>query len=114
MENEDFVEIEELFLTILKTVDLMLESDFYIEKKAILNMKEDIKNWYDDYKVKDSLLGIQVEKLKSLDLEITELFSKYIETESVSNNYSEILSYDFGRLKRYWKDEFEKGRSENV
>lgn len=114
MKNEDLVGIDELFLTIMKTVDLILESDFYTEKKSILKIKEDIKNWYGSFKDKDNLLDISVEKLKSLDLEITELFSKYIETESVSHNYSEILTYDFGRLKRYWKDEFEKGRSENV
>lgn len=108
MEKEELIEINELFLTIIKTIDLMLGSDFYIEKQAILEIKENIENWYDNFKVKDSLLGISVENLENLDLEIIEIFSKYIETESTVHNYSEILSYYFNRLKRCWKDEFLK------
>lgn len=108
VEKEELIEIDELFLTIIKTVDLMLGSDFYTEKQAILGIKENIENWYANFKVKDSLLGISVENLKNLDLEITEIFSKYIKTESTIINYSEVLSYYFNRLKRCWKDEFLK------
>lgn len=108
VEKEDLIEIDELFLTIIKIVDLMLGSDFYTEKQAILEIKRNIENWYANFKVKDSLLSISVENLKNLDLEITEIFSKYIEIESAIKNYSEVLSYYFNKLKRYWKDELLK------
>ena len=43
--------------------------------------------------------------------ELTDIFDKYVETESVSENYTERLLYDFGHLEKSWKDEMLGGKS---
>lgn len=110
MERKDIVVIDGLFLETIKNLDLMLESDFYKEKDIIIKIKEHLKNWYEKFNISNNLLAITPDDLKSIDLEVTELFSQYIKTESPLNNYSEILSYNLSNIKRYWKDEIEKRR----
>ena len=68
-----------------------------------------IENWFNSFKATKSLLSINVSDLNFVDLEISDLFDKYIEIEPIEKNYCEILSYNFSILKKYWKDELEKG-----
>ena len=108
MKKEDLIEINRLFETIIETVGFMLKNDLYTEKGVLLKIKESIEKWYEDFKTNDSLVSINVDDLKFLDLEVTELLSKYIKIEPVSKNHSEVLSYYFGIVKKYWKDEMRK------
>ena len=48
---------------------------------------------------------INSNELKNIDLEITDFFAKYVETEPIEENYAERLSYDFSELESYWKEE---------
>jgi hypothetical protein len=91
-----------------------LNDKFYADVQSLPQVKNIIKNWYNDFKKDNSLTNISTKDLEILDLEVTEFFDKYIETEPISHNYSEVLSYYLSNLERYWKDEMEKGRKNNV
>lgn len=105
-------EITNYFNSILKNIDIILENDFYknIDKEILKKVKLEIENWYNTYKIKNTLKEIDSTKLKELDLEITDFFDKYIEIESVKENYAERLLYDFGHLEHYWKKEMLGGK----
>ena len=45
-----------------------------------------------------------------MDLEITDFFDKYIKIESVKENYSERLLYNFSHLEKEWKSEMLGGK----
>ena len=97
------------FDSIIENIDIILENSFYENKKSLLWVKEVISSWYEDYKKNNTLKNISAEDLKKLDLEITDYFAQYVETEPANENYCERLSYDFGELEALWKAEMLKG-----
>lgn len=102
--------INKLFCNIIKNIDLILTNDFYNQKGELLQVKEKINNWFQDFSETGTLLTITPTEVEFLDLEITDLFDKYIKVEPVKQNYSERLSYYYGILKREWKDELLGGK----
>lgn len=101
----NYKEIHSLFDGLIDSIDYMLENNFYKERDIIFQIKGKILNWFEDFRVSKSLINITVEDIKFLDLEITDLFDKYIAVEDVLENYIERTSYNFGLLKKAWKDE---------
>lgn len=93
------------FEGVIQNIDIILNNDFYKNKDNLIIVKNSIIKWYDSYKTHLTLKQINPEELKNLDLEITDFFADYVETEPVNENYAERLSYDFDKLERYWKDE---------
>ena len=59
---------------------------------------------------KNTLKDIEPKELEYISLEITDFFDKYLPSESVKENYAERLSYDFGQLEKYWKEEIVGGK----
>ncbi len=104
--------IESYFEGIIENINIIMNDDFYDEKDKIIleTVKEKIENWYKSYKYEDTLKKIDIKTLEYIDLEITDFFDKYLEKESVKGNYSERLSYDFGKLEDYWKNEMLGGK----
>lgn len=106
-------DIDLYFKGALKNIDLILNDNFYHNKEVLKEVRQKIQKWYDYYQNSGSLMNIDVKELEFLDLEITDFFTHYVETESIKKNYSERLYYDFSHLERYWKDEM-LGGNENV
>ena len=100
--------IDDIFITLIKTIDLVLDNDFYYDTEQLNKCKHIIEKWYESFKQNNTLTKIELNNLKFLDLEISDFFGKYIESEPVEHNYTEILTYYFSNLKRYWKNEKEK------
>ena len=98
-------DIEKLFLKIFKDISLILDDNFYSDKGSLEAVKVILDKWHIDFKEKQTLKTIEPKELEFVSLEITDLFDKYIETESVVNNYIEQLSYDFSILEKEWKAE---------
>lgn len=98
-------DIDKLFMNILEILDCILTDDFYIENNNLSQIRQLIETWYDDFKIKNTLLTMRPEKIEFIDLEITDLFDCYIESESPTQNYSERLLYYFGNLEKKWKEE---------
>lgn len=109
-ENSD---ISKLFINILNDINLIEKSKFYKKDDSFSKIKEIIKQWYDNYKLNKMLTSITVKDLEYLDLEITSFFDKYIESESIKENYSERLYYDFCRLEKIWKKDLENYIKQN-
>lgn len=98
-------DINSYFEGVIQNIDIVLNNDFYKNKDNLITVKTSITKWYDSYKTHQTLKQINPEELKNLDLEITDFFADYVETEPVNENYAERLSYDFDELEGYWKDE---------
>lgn len=98
--------IESYFNGVLKNIDIILNSDFYKKSdvKNLNKVKLKMKKWYKNYKVKNTLTGINPKELEYMDLEITDFFDKYMIIETVLENYSERLLYDFSKLEHEWKE----------
>lgn len=96
------------FEGVISNIDIILNSDFYKDKDSLSEVKTKIIKWYDSYKKSKTLKEIDPKELKNIDLEITDFFAKYVETESIKENYAERLSYDFSELEIYWKEEMLK------
>ena len=101
--------VKKYFDSIIENIDTILESSFYEKKEPLLWVKEVINSWHEDYEKNNTLTNISTEDLKKLDLEITDYFAKYVETEPNNENYCERLSYDFGELEELWEAEMLKG-----
>lgn len=101
--------IESYFEGIIENLEKIENSSFYENKEDLLSIKELVNNWFEDYKKNNTLTGIDVKDLEKIDLEITDYFAKYVETEPNNENYCERLSYDFGELEELWKAEMLKG-----
>jgi len=99
--------IDSYFEAIIENINIIMNNDFYDEKDKINleDVKEKMKKWYKTYKEEETLKNIDIKTLEYIDLEITDFFDKYLVKESVKDNYSERLSYDFGKLEDYWKNE---------
>ena len=95
------------FEGVLENIDIISKNSYYKDddKQNIISARKIIENWYNNYKKTDSLIGIDVNDLKNVGLETTDFFDKYYETESLTENYSERLLYDFGKLEIFWKEE---------
>ena len=106
----DYVEITSLFTELIESLDYMLDNDFYIEKDLIMQIKEKVQSWFDDFKITKKLSNIKIDDIKFLDIEIIDLQDKYIMIESVLENYVERASYNFGILEKAWKDEMLGGK----
>ena len=89
-ENSD---ISKLFINILNDINLIEKSKFYKKDDSFSKIKEIIKQWYDNYKLNKILTSITVKDLEYLDLEITSFFDKYIESESIKENYSDKSTF---------------------
>ena len=107
MTNND---IEKLFSKIFKDITLILDDDFYSDKGSLETVKVILDKWHTDFKEKQTLKTIEPKELEFISLEITNLLDKYVETESVVNNYMEQLSYDFSILEKEWKEEMLGGK----
>ena len=106
-------EIISFFNDTLEDIDDILKSDFYHDKANLKEIREKIERWYKNFIQKKSLVCIEPQELKQLDLDITTIFADYVATEPVKENYTERLLYDFGHLEKYWKDEM-LGGNKNV
>lgn len=98
-------EINELFNILINTLDLIFLNEFYTDTLELKKVRKKINEWYNSFKRSGTLININPEDVKFLDIEVTNFFDKYIESEPVSHNYTEILSFNFGQLEKYWKDE---------
>ncbi len=107
-------DIDSYFDGILENIDIILKIDFYKkkDKNIIKSIRKKISNWYNIYNKKNTLIGISPKELEYIDLEITDFFDKYFKIESVKENYSERLLYDFGKLEKYWKKEMLGGKKD--
>lgn len=94
-----------LFIQTLDCIDTIISNKFYNDKDTIKEIKKIINNWYKRFQETNDLKGIETEELEYLDTEITELFDKYISSESVKENYTERLSYNFGLLEKEWQSQ---------
>lgn len=97
--------LEMLFVSTLDSIDTIINNNFYTDKANIKEVRKKINDWYKNFKDTNSLKGITPEDLKYLDLEITDLFDKYLSSEPVKENYTERLSYNFSLLQHEWKSE---------
>jgi hypothetical protein len=109
MKKKYIKEITELFSSINNTINLVFENEFYTNTNKLLEVKKIMENWYNSFNATKSLINIKIADLEFINSEIIDFFDKYISTEPIDHNYAEILSYCFGILKKYWKDELEKG-----
>lgn len=100
-------DIKSYFEGVLDNIDIILKSDFYKigDKEYLFDIKNIFYDWYNFYVENNSLNGIDSKKIEYLDLEITDFFDKYVKLESVKENYSERLLYDFGCLEKLWENE---------
>lgn len=114
MSKEDIIEIKNLLNEIITTIDKVLNNSFYINDNELFRVKNIVKNWYQDFQKSNTLTTIDIQDLKYIDLKISDFFDKYIETEPMEHNYTEILAFNIGILKKYWKDEIQKGGTKNV
>ena len=105
--------IGELFINILDDINLIEKSKFYKKDDSFRKIKKIIKQWYGNYKLNKILTSITLKDLEYLDLEITSFFDKYIEYESIKENYSERLYYDFCGLEKIWQKDLENYIKEN-
>lgn len=103
-------DITELFNNIIDDINNIIENDFYDDKGEMSKVREIILVWFDDFKKRGTLKNISRDDLIFADLEISTIFGMYISSESVSDNFCERLTFDFGMLKRYWKDEVVGGK----
>lgn len=99
------VKEEVLFTEILKNLEIVIRSELYTEKDAFSDIKKRISNMFNIYKADKSLKKINAEEIKSLDLEITDLFDKYLKIERQDKNYMERIYFDFDVLEHIWKEE---------
>ena len=92
---------------VLENIMIILNSNFYKneDKNGLEDVYVKMKKWYEFYKEKNSLKGIEPYDLKNMDFDITDFFDKYIATENVKENYAERLLHDFGYLEKEWKKE---------
>ena len=94
-----------LFIQTIDCIDTIINNKFYNDKDTIKEIKKIINNWYKSFQETNNLKGIETEELEYLDTEITELFDKYISSESIKENYIERLSYNFGLLEKEWQSQ---------
>lgn len=107
-------QIECLFKNIINIIDLILETDFYVQKKSMIEIKKKIQAWFNDYKTKNTLTTILASELEFISLEITDFFDIYLKSEPVNKNYSERLSYYFGTLEIEWKNEMLREKTSHI
>ena len=98
-------DIKSYFDGVLENINIILENDFYTDKKNLKDVKILIEKWYKSYKEKKTLRGINPKELENIGFEITDFFDRYLTIESVKENYAERLLYDFGHLEKDWKEE---------
>ena len=66
-------------------------------------------NWKKEYINSNTLKNIEVEKISNYQLELSEFFVEYEEYDQEENCYTEILTFHYTILLRYWKNEMQKG-----
>lgn len=101
----NYKENDLLFLKIFDDIDNIMNDNFYHEKDSLIKIKQIIQNWYNEFTNKKTLKKINLEELKFVDSEVTDLFDAYVQTESTKNNFTERLYFNFSILKKSWKDE---------
>lgn len=106
--------IEKFFESLINTINLILDNKFYEDKMNLENVKIMLEKWYVDYKNSNSLVHIEPDDIKIMDLDITDFFDKYIAEEPMEHNYTEILSYNFSELEKKWKNEMLDRGDKNV
>ena len=101
------------FERVIECINSIHKSDMYDvnEKENLNNVKKKIEYWYNFYLKSNTLKEINPSDIEYIDLEITDFFDKYIKTESINENYSERLLYDFGLLMKEWKNEMLGGKN---
>lgn len=99
--------IDSYFKGVIENIDIILNNDFYKkeDKHELISVKNKIVSWQENYKTKKSLIGIDPKDLEYIDLEITDIFDKYMIAESYYENYTERLSFDISQLESAWKEE---------
>lgn len=99
--------IDSYFKGVIENIDIILNNDFYKkeDKHELISVKNKIISWQENYKTKKSLIGIDPKDLEYIDLEITDIFDKYMIAESYYENYTERLSFDISQLESAWKEE---------
>ena len=100
--------LEMLFISTLDSIDTIINNNFYTDKDNIKEIRNKINNWYKSFIDTNSLKGISSEDLKYLNLEITNLYDKYLSDEPIKENYTERLSANFSLLEHEWKSEMLK------
>ena len=103
-------EIIKEFDVLIETANNVLNDNHYKSSFDLLNNFIDfLNNWKKEYIDSNSLKNIDVEKIKYYQLELSEFFTEYEEYDLEDNCYTEILTFHYTILLRYWKSEIQKG-----
>lgn len=103
-------EIIKEFDVLIETVNDVLNDNHYKRSFDLLNnFKEFLNKWKKEYINSNSLKIIEVEKLNYYQIELSEFFTEYEEYDLEDNCYTEILTFHYTILLRYWKNEMQKG-----
>ncbi|MGM9877990.1 MAG: hypothetical protein ACI33S_04995 [Bacilli bacterium] len=100
-------EIDFIFDDIIECMNCVDKSDVYNknDKENLIKIKNKIEYWYKSYLKNSTLKEIMPNDIEYIDLELTDFFDKYIKIESVKENYSERILYNFSHLMKEWKNE---------
>jgi len=106
-------DVNSYFEKIIECINSIHKSDMYDGdgKENLNNVKKKIEDWHNSYLKSNTLKEINPNDIKFIDMEIIDFFDKYVKIESVNENYSERLLYDFGHLMKEWKNEMLGGKN---
>ena len=106
----DKTEIINQFDILLETIKKALEDDNYKESFDFLNnFNKFLTDWKKDYSKTNSLINIDSNKLNHFKLESSDFFVKHEEYDLEDNCFTEIITFHFNILLKYWKSELNKG-----
>ena len=98
-------EINEEFDILIKTVNKVLNDNYYKNSFDLLNsFKDFLINWKKQYINSNTLTMIDIEKLSYYQIELSEFFGEYEEYDQEINCYTEILRFHYTILLRLWKN----------
>ena len=98
------------FDVLIETTNNVLNDNHYKDSFNLLNsFKEFLINWKREYINSNTLKNIDIEKLSYYQLELSEFFAEFEEYDLEEKCYTEILTFHYTILLRYWKSEMQKG-----
>lgn len=101
--------IEEFDVLIETANDVLNDNNYKGSFDLLSSFKDFLINWKKEYINSNTLKNIDVEKLSYYQLELSEFFVEYEEYDQEENCYTEILTFHYTILLRYWKNEMQKG-----
>ncbi len=101
--------IEEFDVLIETANDVLNDNNYKGSFDLLCSFKDFLINWKREYINSNTLKNIDVEKLSYYQLELSEFFAEYEEYDQEENCYTEILTFHYTILLRFWKSEMQKG-----